>query len=258
MTVRRSNDTASVNPRVLAYHMDDRGDLNQLMHCNCAHGGTQSVHWFDIRTRMNEWWRLLSLLAEDPIGVDFVYWSIGGNDIEQRMPSGALTPQDNVRALLEQTVSDHAVFWGKIEFRPQTFPETIGYSYPPLVIYSLPHDRAWDPPPRYDYRSAAYEAAISARPKVMHGGVEHNLPFPIDTYNSAWRKALPGVPQVLPGPPGPPGPPPPAEPGNYLDPRGWTYDGLHYNEVGGASQADEIVRYLVFPGLAIGGYTLPP
>jgi hypothetical protein len=251
VTVRRADDSATVTPRVLAYFMDNRSDPNQLMHSNTAHGGTRSDHWVGVLDGMNEWWRLLSLLPNDPIGVDFVYWNVGGNDIGERLPSTAPGPQEDVRTLLERTISEHAVFWANVEFRPQTFPETVPYSYPPLVVYNLPHDRAWDPPPRYDYRSAAYEAAITARPTVAFGGTTHNLPFPVDVYNAAWHKTLPGVPVSVTDPPLPP------LPGNYVDPRGWTSDGIHYNEAGGVVQADEIVRYLVFPGLAIGSYDLP-
>ncbi len=253
------------DPRVLAYHFDLNADENQLMHCPCAVPGAGSVSWDGVRSRMNEWWRLLANLSAsggDRVGVDMVYWNTGGADDEVNPldEPTVVALQKRIRNLLTQTLRDHAIHWANIEFRvginlpsnrppdlPAGLPYPPPYSYAPLVIYNLPHERSFVPTPLYYIRSVGIEAvnSVGPTPEVPFPAAWGPVTFSADAFNSQWYKTQPGVPV-------PPPALPPLERPNYLDPRRFTEDGIHYNDVGGQVHANELLRLLVFPDLNIG------
>ncbi len=271
--VEREDTNSSLKaPRVLAYHFDLNDTPNQIMHANCGRGGSTAIEWdnalspvnvplnppaltpFVVVGRANLWWRLLASI-NNPVGVDLVSVNVGGNDPENaRSPASAAADVfEAIRKVLTALLKDHATAWPLVEAAIEGWPpdpaNSPRYSYPACVLYSLPHDQAFGPPPDYFNKSVAYEAALNVGPFQDDTTGEDWGPLPVDVISFQSDKTLPGV--FAPGVD-----PDPAE--SYLDPRRVTRDGVHPNELGAAKSADLSAQAVVFAGLPIGVYDLTP
>lgn len=190
--IERLGTDGTSDPRVLAYHFDLGGADNQLMHCDCGVAGSLATKWDEMGNRIYQWWRLVSGLepgglTSNPFAVDQLYVNLGGNDIQQQVAAaGTVADLQNVmRRFFQRSRDQHALCWGKIEF-----PVTPGghdpmlplYSYPPLIVYNLIHDKARvkvsagdippPGPPDFYYRALLFQAASTDSASDPHRSVQ--------------------------------------------------------------------------------------